>query len=60
MTKDENDEPIYDFEIDTSDITQEQAVDRIHRKLVQFGLVEENLDVFMGYKPEDNLPIGGN
>jgi cytidylate kinase len=57
--KDENGEPIYDESIDTSDITQEQAVDRIHRKLVQFGLVEENLDVFMGYRPEDNLSTGG-
>ena len=58
--KDENGEPIYDVSIDTSDITQEQAVDRVHRKLIQFGLVQEQRSIFMGYRPEENLPSEGN
>lgn len=58
--KDENGEPIYDYELDTSDITQIQVTDRIHRWLTQIGLVQEDRNVFMGYRPEDNVLTEGN
>ncbi len=47
---------IYDFEIDSSDLTVQETSQELHDFLEPLGLVEEKRDLFLGYQ----RPINGN